>query len=218
MKKALIVLAIILLASISVWYFVIRDTSQSEDIDETADTTIPVAYSPGKILQFDTFSSEFNPVLSLRYINTWVIAEGADNSADLQIITLESPQDTHEFYFCLNIDDYASDDVSDLSIGNIQVVSVEPFATEGAGKDLYFVTFKSDTAPNDFQIGLTDTPPVVGDSSFVDQITSDSTDRRLQVWGRFNCREDVRPDITLDQFNNSQLLNEASATLASLKY
>ncbi|MCA9333599.1 hypothetical protein KC963_00970 [Candidatus Saccharibacteria bacterium] len=218
MKKLLIIGLVVLAVAAGVWWFVLRgDSSNDTQASQDADTSIPQAYKATDDVSFDSYTSEFNPNLKLRYPSSWIVAEGEANTADFQVITLESGQDLNGFYMCMNMDDYAADDKSDLSIPDIQVVAVEPFKTEGIKDGLYLVTFKRTKYPNDYQFGLTDVAPEVGANVFTDQITSDSG-RRLQVWGRFNCRETERPSMTQEQFDNSQLFHEAKSVLASLQF
>lgn len=218
MKKWIIAGVVLLLAGGGVWYFVIRkDSAAEEQQAQTVDTSKPEAYNSKENVSFDSYTSEFNPNLKLRYPSDWIVAEGEDNSADYQVITFESGQDANTFYMCMNMDDYAADDKSILNFSDVNVVAVEPFKTEGQKDGLYLVTFSTVKSPNNFQLALTDIQPEIGATEFTGQITS-ASGRRLQVWGRFNCREEARPSITQEQFANSQLVNEAKSVLASLQF
>lgn len=221
MKKGLIVgLVILVLAAAGggVWYFFLRDkSSQASQDTANVDKSAPVPYKSSDDITYEEYSSTYNPNLKVRYPSDWIVAEGEDNSADLQIITFESGQDLNEFYFCMNFDEYAADDMSHLTIPDVEIVSVEPFATEGIPSGLSLVTFKSTKAPNDYQLALTDTPPAMDATIFTAQVTS-AGGRRVQIWGRFNCREAARPSFSLDQFNNSQLVHDATGVLKSLQY
>lgn len=219
MKKwMLILLAMVVLAGGLFW-------ARSSRGDETAEqdiiaTDIPVPTQKGATVpELVGFEADFGN-LTTKYPKTSVVETGANNNDDLQIITIESEQDANEFYFCVNLDEYAAGNNQDLSMPMLEVVKVESFPVNGINKNLYLVTFKNtreNASENDYQWALTENQPQVGDVKFVGEITN-GVGRRLQVWGRFNCREDERPDIEVEDFNNSKLQQEARLILTNLNY
>jgi hypothetical protein len=208
MKKILLIGAV-LLAGFLAWFFVIRDDSPDTAVQQTEPQDFPAQYDESVTAVAQTqYSSEFGN-LAFAYPSNWTVVERSDNTEDSQLLTVESPLDQNEFYFCLDLYQVGDGAAEDFTVTDADIRVVEQLQHNRhaviynvAGLDgLYW--------------GATQETPQVGGTSFVNEIPS-QPGYRLQTYGRFNCRETEPPRISTDEFRNSRWLHEAAAIVDTL--
>lgn len=208
MKKFLIVLIILIILGGLGWFFFLRGDDEPDQDEVAQKQNFPVQFDQSiPTAEKATYTSPFQN-LSFDYPNNWNVVEGAENSEEQQLLTVESPQDTNEFYFCLDLNLVSSDAEDDFTATDVQV-----FASEQLDSGNHAITYKMKDASGLYW-GVTKSAVEVGATTFASEISGDSG--RLQAFGRFNCRETQKTDISTEQFQNSQWLQEAKAIVNSL--
>lgn len=208
MKKAVIIIIMIVLAGGVAW-FVLRDRGATNEQEGPKD--YPVSFRESESSAgLARYESEFTD-LAFAYPDNWNVTEGADNSEASQLLTVESPLDAHEFYFCLDVYVVSDAEAEDFSVPDAQIVAVDALDS-GHHSVLYTVD-----AVAGLLWGVTDEAPQVGAQGFLSEITSD-TGYRLQVFGRFSCREETKPEITAGQFQDSRWFHETTNIVNSIEF
>lgn len=219
MKNYLIIGGIVLTSLIGVWLLAASSDDQADNnSNDTSQTPAePEAFDPSSsAVDTTSYSSQYNVNLRLEYPLEWNLTEGTDNSADQQIVTFESPMDANGYYFCLDLTEVGMASQLDLSASPVSIKAVDSFMSAGVGKDLYSVNYVPDGS-NALLWSITDVMPQLTDTEVAAQITNPGG-RRLQTLGRFNCRADVAPALTTEQFTNSRWYHDARNIMLSLAY
>lgn len=218
MKNYLIVGGIIVISLVGIWLLA-AGSENPEDIstpDQSANPGVPqrfdeTAASPDKT----AYTSPYNPGLSFSYPQDWHITEGPDNSTAKQLVTFESPKDVNDFYFCLDMTEVDAASSLDLQSKMTDILAVDSFMATGVGKALSSVLFTVEGSTLLWSVA--DTTPSLSDSAFDNQITNPAG-RRLQILGRFNCRESQSSEISTVQFEESLWFHQARDIVLSLSY
>lgn len=212
MKKIVIFIIVIILVGAGIWYFTGNDDDGEQNQVENYQ---PKDYPerPGDAEEAASLTQYQSSLTNLAFSHpeNWNVTEGADNTADAQLLTVESPLDINEFYFCLDLNAVSAADEADFAIADAQILATETLES-GHQSVIYTVE-----GLEGLQWGVTDETPAVGDDAFTSQITSETGDR-LQVFGRFNCREEAQPDLTKEQFQDARWFQEAKAIINSLEF
>lgn len=209
MKKFLIVLVIIIVLGAAGWFFFLR--GEDEEAAEVVEKQNFPVQNDGSTTPAATteFASPFNN-LSFSHPNNWNVVESSENTADEQLITVESPLDTNEFYFCLDLNMLSTGIEGNFTATDSKVISSEQLES-----DRHAITYTINDLDGIYW-SVTDSAVEVGATTFPNDLTSDTG--RLQVFGRFNCREETKTDFNTEHFQNSQWLYEAEAIINSLKF
>lgn len=208
MKKFLIVLVVLIVLGGLGWFFFLRGDDEPVQEETAQKQNYPVQFDQSSTpVAKTTYASPFQN-LSFDYPNNWNVVEGADNSEEKQLLTVESPQDTNEFYFCIDLNLVNPDAEDDFTTKDAQVI-----ASEQLDSGNYAITYKIKDLERLYW-GVTSNAVEVGATSFASEISGESG--RLQVLGRFNCRETTNVDFSAEHFKNSQWLHEAKAIINSL--
>jgi hypothetical protein len=209
MKKFLIVLVIIIVLGAAGWFFFLR--GDDEVPEQTAEKqNFPVQHAdPHEHVESVAFTSPFNN-LSFQHPNNWNVVESSENTADEQLITVESLLDTNEFYFCLDLNMLATGIEGDFTATDSKVISSKQLES---GR--HAITYTINDLDGIYW-SITDNAIEVGATTFPNELTGQSG--RMQVFGRFNCREETKTEFSVEHFQNSQWLNEAEAIVNSLEF
>lgn len=219
MKNYLLIGIIILISLFGIWWLAANsdEHDSASDNGQAADTSQPEAYdASADRADKVTFTSQYNPNFSFMYPGDWNLTEGTDNSAQQQLVTFESPMDRNGFYFCLDLTEVGADSDLDLSANDASLLAVDDFSAANVGKPLASVIFTHEGSPS-LLWSVVDTKPQLTDTSFTSQITNPQA-RRLQSLGRFNCREEQAPELSLHQVTGSRWFAEAQGIMHSLSY
>jgi len=210
MKKFLIVLVILIILGGLGWFFFLRGDDEPATEQEAQKQNFPVQFDASvQPTEKATYNSPFDN-LSFDYPNNWITVEADGNSEAAQLLTVESPQDTNEFYFCLDFNMLSNGAEGDFTATDSDVVSSKQLES---GRYAVIYTIKD---LEGFYWSVTDTAVEVGATNFPNELTSDSG--RLQVFGRFNCRETQKVDFSQEHFQNSQWLREAESIINTIKF
>lgn len=211
MKKGLIILVAALLVGILGWFLIVQRGNEPATVENMEPQDFPARYdeveSPYELTQY---TSEFGN-LSFEYPENWSVVEGGENTADEQLLTVESPLDQNEFYFCLDIYRVGAASVEDFTITDADIL-----ATKQLQDSRNSVTYDVEELDGLYW-GVTEETPQTGDNSFVNEISNQSGER-LQSFGRFNCRETENRSISVEEFSDSRWLHEAEAMMESLDF
>lgn len=209
MKKFLIVLLIIIVLGAAGWFFFLRGDNEEPE-QTTEKQNFPVQHDgPHEHVESATFTSPFNN-LSFQHPNNWNVVKSSENTADEQLITVESPLDTNEFYFCLDLNLLTTGIEGDFTATDSKVISSRQLES---GRHAITYTIND---LDGLYWSVTDSAVDVGATTFPNELTGQAG--RMQVFGRFNCREETKTDFSADHFQNSQWLNEAEAIVNSLEF
>lgn len=208
MKKAVIVIVVLALLGAGAWFFLDRREEEPSNT-EPQDFPARVDESEQSANQI-RYESDLTG-LAFAYPDNWNVTAGADNSESSQLFTVESPLDFNEFYFCLDLYAVSATETVEFNIPDAKVAAVD---TLDSGHQSVLYTINE---LDGLQWGVTDEAPQVGGTGFLSEITSESG-YRLQVFGRFNCREDSQPDLTQEEFQNARWFHEARAIINSLEF
>jgi len=219
MRNYLLIGAIVIISLAGIWLLA-ADSDEAAEQTPTPDNntpTEPEVHDPSAA-PADTlaYTSQFNDGLSLNYPVNWNVTDGDANSADQQLVTFESPIDGGGFYFCLDLTEVSPASQLDFGVSMAAISAIDGFSAAGIGQDLHSVIFEINDNPARLW-ALADSEPQMSDTRFSAQI-SNPAGRRLQTLGRFNCRDEQPPALTLEQFQNSRWFNEARAIALSLTY
>lgn len=212
MKKFWIILVVIIVLGAAGWFFFLRDDGQEGTQDEqTQKQDFPLQYDAGATpTELTGYESAFDN-LSFQYPNNWNVVESAENSEEEQLITVESPMDTNEFYFCLDFNMFGAGIDNDFTTSDAQVV-----ASNQLESGRYAVIYTLNEIEGMYW-SVVDSNIEVGATTFANEMVSDSG-ARLQAFGRFNCRDTTKADLSVEEMQNSQWLHEAEAIVNSLEF
>lgn len=210
MKKAFIVLGIVLIGALG-WFYFNRggDEPSQPVVTEPQDFPAPFDDSTATA-ELAKYESDFGS-LAFDYPSNWNVTEAADNSADFQLLTVESPLDINEFYFCLDLTLLGSGSEESFTISDAEVLAVDEL-----GNDRKSVIYNVDGLDN-LHWGVTEDAVKVGDKTFTSEVSNPSGER-LQLFGRFDCRSTDNLELTKDEFQNSRWLHEAKTIVNSLEF
>lgn len=211
MKKAILLIIGLAGAGLLLWFFVINRGSDDSDVQSSQPQDFPAPFSESEPAASQAqYTSELSG-LAFSYPSNWNVTEGIDNSAESELLTVESPMDINEFYFCLDINRVGSSVTDSFAISGANVI-----ATETLQSGHQAVAYTVGTLDG-IQWGITNESPAVGSDGFASEISNPSGER-LQVLGRFNCREDNKPDLTKQEFQDARWLHEARDMINSLTF
>lgn len=216
MRKAIIALLIIA-AIVAGWLIILKPNKADAPKVEKTDTSKPVAARQGVQAELTNHSFQFGN-FALKYPNDWNLVEGESNADTSQIVTLESPMDAHKFYYCIDFNEYnAMSAVNvDFSVKDVQILEVADLTSEGIGKPLKLVTYQLPsgriftTVTDDLQVSS-------AVKEFMQSITNPAG-RKVQIFGRFNCREKTPPPIKLEDYKNSQVYQDGFRVFQNLSF
>lgn len=212
MKKAFVFILILILAGAGAWFFFLRDSGDGQDdtaqyVPKDYPERLGDAEPTANATQYQSSLSS----LAFEYPENWNVTESTDNSDNAQLLTVESPLDINRFYFCLDINAVSPSEPVDFSISEAQVKAVE--ALEPGHQSVIY----SVEDLNGLLWGVTDEMPQVGNEGFSGEIVG-ASGSRMQIFGRFNCREDNRPDLSIEEFQNARWFKEAQGIVNSLEF
>lgn len=218
MKWLAITVGVLLLGFLGYWLIELKDEplepepaqTDADQLGQAPETKPAQAVAP----TLADFSLEFGN-LSFKYPAEWNLIEG-DNTSEQQLVTIESPKDNEGYYYCVDFNEFGASQDEDLTSDELKILSTAPITASGVGKPLYGVTFQTDTS-NLTISSLVDGQVQVGATSFENSITNPAG-RMLQIIGRFNCREEQLPTLSLEEFENSRLYDEARQIYLNLSY
>lgn len=208
MKKTLIILILAILIGAGIWWFFINDR-EDDQADVAGPQDFPAVYEVGDTAPTERYESPFTN-LAFSYPNNWNVLEGAENSAEGQLVTAESPLDENEFYFCLDFNIVSDESAAAFAITDAEVLAVNPLDS-GYTSVIYRVE-----GLDGLQWGVTSEDVAIGDSTFTSEIANGSS--YTQVYGRFDCRATNKRGISLDEFQNSRWFHEAQGIVNSLEF
>lgn len=218
MKWLAIVVGVLLLGFLGYWLIELRDepaeptpTADPNQLGEAPEAQTAEAVTP----TLSDYELEYGN-LAFKYPSEWNLVPGADNDDDFQVITIESPKDNEGYYYCIDFNEYGPGQEADLEASDMSVLSTEALSAAGVGKPLSSVVYSLDTS-NVLISALIDSQTEVGATTLEHSITN-ASGRQLQVFGRFNCREEQLPALTLEQFQNARLFDESLAIYLNLNY
>lgn len=207
MKSFLIIAGLVILGAL-IWFFVIDNDEEPVPVeqqdfpvrlDESTSTAEPAS-----------FQSE-NGNLSFQYPDTWNVTPAAGNDDASQLFTVESPLDANEFYFCLDLNRVSAGNDVNFATTDAELTDIEVLENERVS-----VLFRIDGVDG-MLWSVTDDAPELSDSEFDNELGNQAGDR-LQILGRFNCRDEQKPDISVDEFKASRWFNEAKTLINSLDF
>lgn len=178
---------------------------------------IPIAKNSETKTEFKDYSFDFGN-LKIQYPSTWNLVEGANNDEDSHIVTIESLMDVNKFYYCIDFNEYSaksSKDV-DFSVKDAKIFSVEDFSSKGISKPLKKVNYQLKSGL--IMTTISDDDTITNKSTVFDQSITNPSGRKLQIFGRFNCRDKERPEISYDDYSNSQVYDEGLQALLRISY
>lgn len=165
--------------------------------------------------EWPIFTSTTGTDLSLRYSPGWELkSETVDTNEFTSFI---SPADENGFYFCLNLKEYFPDSAAGFDM-TANVLKAEDFTAEGIGKPLNHIVYQS-PGMGDLHFSVIDDVSVTQgeDVDFTEWIVN-PFGWKLMIQGRFNCFDDDPPRLELNEFEDSQGVQEALWSLRTLHY
>jgi hypothetical protein len=218
MKKLLFALLALVVLSVG-WFILIRPGSKVEApaSEQSADTNIPVKFQPGGDLKLVDHNLSFGN-FGFSYPEKWNLVEGANNSDKAQIITLESPMDAHEFYYCIDFNEYSAAQAGavDFTAKDIEILETEDFTATGIGKPLKLVTYR--TSNGMILTTVTDDLTATKEKRQFQQSIVNPAGRTVQLFGRYNCRDENRPTLMPADYLDGQVYKDGYQILQKLKY
>ncbi|MDZ7786107.1 MAG: hypothetical protein U5L95_03230 [Candidatus Saccharibacteria bacterium] len=213
MKKLLVIIGVIIVGA-AIWFIIWGfpgDEQQPAQTEPTQPQDFPARVDEsGETAELTRFESEFSD-LTFTYPNNWNVTEGADNSEEDQLLTVESPLDENEFYFCLDL--HVVTDTADASFA---IDDAEILATETLENGDQSVIYQLEGLSS-LQWGVSTETVNEGDESFVSRIDG-ASGAQAAVFGRFDCRETESEDIEVDEFQNARWFHEANDIVQSLSF
>lgn len=219
MKWLAITVVVLLVGFLGYWLVELKDRPSATETTQTDPNALGAAPEAKSGEPADPTLSPYDfehGNLAFMYPEDWTLVEGASNSDELQVVTIESPRDLEGYYYCIDFNEYGPGQEPELEEENINVASTAPITASGVGQPLSGVIFQTQT--NQITLwALADTAPAVGDTSFASSVTNPAG-RTLQSFARFNCREDQLPSISPENFQNSRLFDESLIIFTNLTY
>lgn len=207
---------ILILILVFGWYAWSYFSKGGEVEDLTPSNLFPLEYS-GEIDANDwsTFTSTTGTNLTFRYNPSWELKQ--ETSDGNEFSSFVSPTDPNGYYFCFDLKEYSPSFTIDLGT-KANVLFAESFSSEGIGKPLTRITYMAPRI-GDFNLSLIDDTSVEkGDDVGFEQSITNPRGYRLNIMGVFNCNDEDSPDMSFDNFENSQAIQEALYSLRTIHY
>lgn len=216
MKKVIIALVILIVVAMG-GLAIFKSQKANKVKVATPDTSTPVKSKQGAPPTLADYKFQFGN-LAFKYPEDWNLVKGESNTDASQIVTIESPMDAHKFYYCIDFNEYNATSAgnTDFSVKDAQILEVTDLRSEGIGKPLKLVTYQLmsgrtlTTVTDDLQVA-----PARKD--FLQSITN-PVGRKLQLFGRFNCREKTPPQMRLEDYKNSQVYQDGVQVFQHLSF
>src|SRR5690606_34832016 len=106
-KKLVIILVVLALIGGAIWFLFFKGGDEGDEIpadqEQRQAQDFPARFDEsGAAASATGYESEFSG-LKFSYPENWNVTKGADNSEESQLLTVESPLDENEFYFCVDM-------------------------------------------------------------------------------------------------------------------
>ncbi len=212
---ALILVGLLIVAA--GWIIFFKPDDKPTTPKQTANTQIPVPKTGDLNIAFTDF--KFNSGnFSFQYPKDWNKVEGEDNSDESQIVTLESPMDANKFYYCIDFNEYspAGAAKADFKAKDVDVLEVADHAASGISKPLKLVTYKLPSGR--ILTTVTDDLSVTTEATEFKQSITNPYGRMVQLFGRYNCREEKPVQFSLNDYKSGEVYNEGLQIFLKLSY